>query len=59
MAALKCDAPPSLRGTHLGRAVETGEAESKVHREAQSGSLPAAWVRFGLEERIDCEKTSF
>ena len=65
VTALKCSTcsthphRPWLLGTHLGLAVETGESESKVHGEAQSVSLPAAYVRFGLEKRINCEKTPF
>ena len=65
VTALKCSTcsahghRPWLLGTYLGLAVETGESKSKVHGEAQSVSLPTAYVGFGLEKRINCEKTSF
>lgn len=50
---------PPMLGPYLCFAVKAGESQSEIHREAQSVSLPAAHVRFGLEKSINCEKTFF
>lgn len=52
-------ADPQMLGPYLCLAVKAGESQSEVHREAQSVSLPAAHVRFGLEQSINCEQTFF